>query len=234
MLYKLLTEIHAANSFQASQRKSCRSFSGGDYITIKHPVHGLPRFLQKAEVWKERWNTSASTRGDYGYKANFLSFWKWSRECCVPSSAFFTASQLPIDRDYMQTSTLNLCSQNREYALPRISHQWIPNATTWEIWYVEVFKLPYYCALPMHIKEGWFQCSGYFDTETVSCCFPLRKLAFTLGWDQVNTNNWYVWWSWQSRWEVIKIILTHYFKQTERASMRGIKERGNLAREPGM
>lgn len=127
----------------------------------------------------------------------------------------------------MQTSTLNLCSQKREYAFPRFSHQWIANATAREIRYVEVFKLPYYCALPVHIKEGRFQCSGDFDMEAVSC-FPLRKLAFTLGWDQVNTNNWYVWWSWQRRWEVIKIVLTHYFKQTERASMRGIKEREEI------
>lgn len=34
-----------------------------------------------------------------------------------------------------------------------------------------------------------------------------------------------VWWPWQRRREVIKMILTHYFKQTERAPMRGIKER---------
>lgn len=37
-----------------------------------------------------------------------------------------------------------------------------------------------------------------------------------------------VWWSWQRRWDVIKMVLTHYFKQTERAPMRGTKEREEI------
>lgn len=37
-----------------------------------------------------------------------------------------------------------------------------------------------------------------------------------------------VWWYWQRRREVIKMVLTHYFKQIERAPMRGIKEREEI------
>lgn len=37
-----------------------------------------------------------------------------------------------------------------------------------------------------------------------------------------------VWWSWQRRPEVIKMVLSHYFKQTERAPTRGIKEREEI------
>lgn len=77
-----------------------------------------------------------------------------------------------------------------------------------------------------------------FRHETISCPFTFpgnllshwaeTKLTKTIG---------TVWWSWQRTWEVIKMVLTHYFKQTERAPMRGIKEReeiwqGSTGRSP--
>lgn len=95
----------------------------------------------------------------------------------------------------------------------------LPNAL-----YANVFKLPYHYALYAHLRaqtSGLCQC---WHRDCLLLLHPPRKLAFRLGWDQVNKNNCTVWWSWQRRWEVMKMVLTHYFKQTKRALMREIKE----------
>lgn len=94
-----------------------------------------------------------------------------------------------------------------------------------DAFYAKLFKLFVY-TLPTHTL---------LRTQTPMLCqsqhghcplllHVLWKLAFTLGWDKANNNTiGMVWWPWQRRREVIKMILTHYFKQTERAPMRGIK-----------
>lgn len=80
--------------------------------------------------------------------------------------------------------------------------------------------------LPIHIWESRTQCSTRFDMENVSSSstFPGNLLSHWAEATLAKTIG-RVWWSWQSRWGVIRTVLTHYFKQTERAPMRGIKER---------
>lgn len=83
--------------------------------------------------------------------------------------------------------------------------------------------------LPIHIWESRTQCSTHFDMENVSSSstFPGNLLSH---WAEATLTKTIgrVWWSWQSRWGVIRTVLTHYFKQTERAPMRGIMERDDI------
>lgn len=83
--------------------------------------------------------------------------------------------------------------------------------------------------LPIHIWESRTQCSTRFDMENVSSSstFPGNLLSHWAEATLAKTIG-RVWWSWQSRWGVIRTVLTHYFKQTERAPMRGFVERDGI------